>query len=161
MFERTDRYIGVGLIAFGIFMYHVSTTWPLNFSADPAGPAAIPKILCAGLVILGAILVVGSLGVKTKSTTPFVTRDELIITGVLTAVCILYLVILPYIGYLLATPLLLASILVCVGSRKPKTVILVSIIATLVLFVLFYSILQVNLPLGFMRKFVSGFMPRI
>ncbi len=161
MFERTDRYIGIGFIIFGALMFYLSTTWPMNFSADPAGPAAIPKILCVGLIILGAIVAAGGFGVKAKAEAPFATKDELIITGALTIACILYIVILPYIGYLLATPLLLAAILLSIGSRKAKTVILVSVVGTIVLFVLFYSILQVNLPLGFMKEFISGIVPRI
>lgn len=161
MFNRSDRYIGLGFVVFGAYMFYLSTTWPANYSSDPAGPSAIPKILCVGLMILGAILAVGGFGVKVKSEKPMVTKDELVLTGCLTAACILYIVILPIIGYLLATPLLLAAILWLVGTKKPKTLILVSVIGTIVLFLLFYSLLQVNLPLGFMKRFISAIVPRL
>ena len=161
MFNRSDRYIGLGFVAFGVIMYYLSTTWPMNFTADPAGPAAIPKILCAGLAILGLILCFGGFTVKNKDEAPLITKSEAIITGALTAVCLAYILILPIIGYLLATPLMLAACLWIVGTRKPKTVILISVIGTLVLFVLFYSLLQVNLPLGFMKRFISAIVPRL
>ena len=161
MFERTDRYVGIGFMAFGALMFYLATTWKANFTADPAGPAAIPKILCAGLIILGAVLTIGGFGVKTKSEKPIITKDEAITIGLLTAACILYIVLLPVVGYLIATPLLIAAGLVIVGSRKVKTIVMISVITTLILFLLFYSILRVNLPLGFMKNFIRSFVPRI
>lgn len=161
MFERTDRYVGIGFVAFGAIMYYIATTWKANFTADPAGPAAIPKILCAGLIILGAILAIGGFRVKTKSEKPVVTKDEAITVGLLTVACIAYIALLPLVGYLIATPLLIAACLLIVGSRNVKTIVLLSLIGTLVLFLLFYSILQVNLPLGFMKNFIRSFVPRI
>ena len=161
MFHRSDRYLGIGFMLFSIFMYYISTTWPMNFSSDPAGPSAIPKILCVGLCILGLILTVGGFGVKAKGNKVLFTRQELIITGALTIASIIYINILPVIGYLLATPLLIASILWFVGTKKVKTIVLVSIIGTLVLFLLFYSLLQINLPLGFTKKFISSIVPRL
>lgn len=156
MFDRKDRYVGLGFVAFGAIMFYVSTTWTTNFTSDPAGPAAIPKLLCAALVLLGAILTAGGFSVKAVSEQKIATKAEILLLAALTAICVLYIVLLPIIGYLLATPLLIAGVMVAVGSRKVSTIALVSVIATIVLFVLFKYLLQVNLPLGFMKGLFAG-----
>ena len=161
MFDRTDRYVGIGFIVLGILGTLSAMSWPTMFSTDPAGPAAIPIILCVSLIILGAVLAVGGFLVKKKAAEPFIQKRDVILVAELTGTCLLYIILLQVIGYLLATPLLLAAILLIVGTRKWKTIIMVSLITTVVLFLLFYSLLQVNLPLGFMRDFIRSFVPRI
>ena len=125
--------------------------------ADPAGPGGIPKILAAGIAGIGVLLIVGSFLLKKEGKgKPFFTRGELLVTVALTAISVAYILLLPVLGYLIATPLLIASILVTLGRRKPLPVILISVVATLVLFLLFYSLLRVNLPLGFMRTTIDS-----
>ncbi|MBQ9563397.1 MAG: tripartite tricarboxylate transporter TctB family protein [Lachnospiraceae bacterium] len=161
MFDRTDRYLGLGFVLLGGICFYSATTWPMYFASDPAGPGAIPKILSVGIILLGLILSVGGFFQKKKAEKPLVTVVELRVIGLLSAACIVYILILPLIGYLLATPLLIAAILLICGSRNVKQIVLISLIGTLVLFLLFYSLLRVNLPLGFMRKFINSFMPRL
>lgn len=161
MFERTDRYVGLGFVVLGALCFYDSTGWKKSFASDPAGPAAIPKILCIGLILLGLVLAIGGFLCKKKPEGRFITGQELITTLVLCGICVAYILLLKIIGYLLATPLLIASVLVTVGMRKPKPIILISLITTIILFFLFYSLLRVNLPLGFMKKAISSIVPRI
>ncbi|MBR6114334.1 MAG: tripartite tricarboxylate transporter TctB family protein [Oscillospiraceae bacterium] len=161
MFDRTDRYLGIVFMLFGGVCMHSASKWPVMFASDPAGPAAIPRLLCAGIILLGLILTVGGFMKKEKAEKPLITGVELRVLAGLTAVCIIYILLLKPIGYLLATPLLIASILLICGDRSIKRILLLSLIGTLVLFLLFYSLLRVNLPLGFMRKAVSSVVPRL
>ena len=125
--------------------------------ADPAGPGGIPKILGTGIAIIGVILIAGSFLMKDKrKEKPLFTRKELIITVALIAICLTYILLLPHLGYLVLTPLLIAGILLALGSRKVKSILLISVVSTLVLFLLFYSILKVNLPLGFTETLIEG-----
>ncbi len=125
--------------------------------SDPAGPGGIPKILAAGIAIIGVLLIVGSFLLKKEGKgKPFFTRSELLVTVALTAISVAYILLLPVLGYLIVTPLLIASILVTLGRRKPLPIVLISVIGTLVLFLLFYSLLRVNLPLGFMRTTIDS-----
>ncbi len=161
MFDRTDRYLGIFFILFGGVCLHSASKWPVMFASDPAGPAAIPRILCVGIMVLGLILSVGGFFKKEKAEKPLITGVELRVLGGLTAACIVYILLLQVIGYLLATPLLIAAILLICGDRSVKRIILLSVIGTLVLFLLFYSLLRVNLPLGFMRKAIGAIVPRL
>ena len=160
MFEKSDRYVGIGFVLLGIICFYSATQWPMSFASDPAGPGAIPKILSAGLVVLGLILAIGGFLTKKKPEEKLVTRQELVLTLIMTGICVAYIILLPIIGYVIATPLLIAAILFTVGSRKWTTLVFVSLGASLVLFVLFYSLLRVNLPLGFMKNMLR-WVPRL
>ncbi len=162
MFDRSDRYVGLGFIVLGALGIFSASQWKVLYSADPAGPTAIPIILCVGIIIMGAILLVGGLFVKkTADDKVIATKKEIILVTAIALSSLLYIMLLSVLGYLIMTPLYVASILVLVGSLKPKTVVLISVITTLVLFIMFYSLLRVNLPLGFMRGFISSFVPRL
>ncbi len=155
MFEHNDRYLGIGCIVIGAFCFYTASGWSRVGASDPAGPDALPKILSVFFMVIGVILLLGSVLMKkqTEGETreAFLSGKSLAIIGLLAAICLAYILILPHIGYLFATPLLIACALLAVGERKPKTIILVSVIATLVLFVVFYFALQVKLPLGVLR----------
>ena len=158
MFERSDRYLGTGCLLVGAMGFLEASKWKVLFSTDPAGPGAIPRILCVGFGILGLILLAGGFSVKKADNAeePFCTVKEMKLTLVLAIVCLAYIVVLPIIGYLLSTPLLLTAILLTAGVKKPKTIVLISLIGTVVLFLIFYSLLKVNLPMGFMKKFIEA-----
>lgn len=157
MFEYKDRYLGIMSIVCGIAGYTAANKWRVLMSADPIGPSGIPKILSVGFIILGIILVLGSISSYAKNDeTTHLSWQNFVLTVTLSLVCFVYLIILPYIGYLLATPLLLAIIMFTVGDVPLRTNLLVSIFTTVVLFVVFYSLLKVNLPLGFTKNFVAN-----
>jgi len=158
VFERSDRYLGLGCIVVSIVGFMSASKWKVLFATDPAGPGAIPKILCGGILIVGVILIAGSVFMKQKegAAAPFCTAKELRLTLAMTASCLLYILLLSRIGYLLATPLLVAAILLIVGLRTPRVILMVSVLGTIVLFLIFYSLLKVNLPLGFMRELIGG-----
>lgn len=64
------------------------------------------------------------------------------------AALIAYTVLLRYLGYLLLTPLLIASLLWIFEVRKVLTVVSYSIVATGVVYYIFYEVLDVVLPRG-------------
>lgn len=158
MFERSDRYLGTGCLLVGALGYLEASKWKVLFATDPAGPGAIPRILCVGFGVLGLILLAGGFTVKKTelAEVPFCTVKEMKMTLALALVCLAYIVVLPILGYLLSTPLLLAAILLTVGVKTPKTIVLISLIGTIVLFLIFYSLLKVNLPMGFMKKSIDA-----
>ncbi|MCI7403772.1 MAG: tripartite tricarboxylate transporter TctB family protein, partial [Pyramidobacter sp.] len=114
----------------------------------------VPKILGTCFVILGIILTGGSLlshNTEKRKETP---KKDFTFIVLLSIICFIYLNLLPYLGYLLATPLLIAGILIVTGGVPLKTILSVSIGGMFILFTVFYSLLKVNLPLGFMKEIV-------
>ncbi|MDY4033205.1 MAG: tripartite tricarboxylate transporter TctB family protein [Pyramidobacter sp.] len=157
MFERNDRYLGLLSIICGIIGYLAASKWKILMAADPLGPSGVPKILSLGFVILGIILMGGTLflSTNTKKERENSSRQNFSLIFLLVIICFAYLVLLPYIGYLLATPLLILGVLIAIGGIPLKTVLSVSILGTIVLFIVFYSLLKVNLPLGFTKEYVA------
>ena len=161
MFERNDRYLGIGIILIGIYCYITASGWRISAMSDPAGAAAVPKIMSAGFICIGVILIIGSFFLKKKDESEaFIDKDSLFTLAMMAAICFAYLLVLPHIGYLLATPLLIIGIMWLLGTRKIMPLLLVSLGTTLVLFVIFYFMLRINLPLGFTRDFIRGLDPR-
>ena len=154
MFERNDRYLGLLSIICGILGYFAASKWTVLMAADPLGPSGVPKILGTCFVILGIILTGGSLlshNTEERKETP---KKDFTFIVILSIICFIYLNLLPYLGYLLATPLLIAGILIVTGGVPLKTILSVSIGGMFILFTVFYSLLKVNLPLGFMKEIV-------
>jgi hypothetical protein len=63
-------------------------------------------------------------------------------------VVIAYFIALKLIGFLIATTLLLAALLILQDIKKPLKVILISVPVTLGVFLFFYFIMQVHFPKG-------------
>ena len=61
---------------------------------------------------------------------------------------VVYVLAMKYIGFLIATALVLAVLLVLQDIKKPHHVVLISILVTGSVFLFFYFIMQVHLPRG-------------
>lgn len=162
MFEHNDRYLGVGITLIGAYCLYLSHMLSLKSSSDPAGAGAVPTILSVIFIVVGVILTAGSVlggkkdAVQRTQEEKAAEKSNLLTVAVLAGICLAYIILLPYVSYLIATPCLIAGILYVLGERRPKTVILLSVLVTLVLFVMFYYVLQVRLPLGFLREPLRG-----
>ncbi|TPW31874.1 tripartite tricarboxylate transporter TctB family protein [Pararhizobium mangrovi] len=62
-----------------------------------------------------------------------------------------FILVLPYLGYYVAMPLLLIAVLVTLGSRNPLTVVALAIGLTLIVGYVFGGLLNVVLPPGFLE----------
>ena len=65
--------------------------------------------------------------------------------------CILYTILFGSLGYVLISAIICAIIMVLIGKRDPKTVILVSILVPLLMWFIFYKFLKVNIPMGVLQ----------
>ena len=67
-----------------------------------------------------------------------------------------YIILLEHVGYLFMTPLLIIGLMAVANVRKLKTLLSVGIGATFVLFVLFFIVLKVQLPMGLLDDVFDG-----
>lgn len=158
MFSVKDIAVGGASILLGIFIFLQSRDLVAKTSLDPAGPAALPLMMAWVLVILGAIEVLGGLYAKkkTKSDKPvtsliqklqaFYVHYKLVLRVMLIGA--IFCVLLDFLGYLIAVPLLFAAILWVMGRKDLKALLVINLITTAVLFVAFRFVLSVDLPLG-------------
>lgn len=64
------------------------------------------------------------------------------------ASCLLYVPVLDVLGFLIATPLLLMTLLFLLGNRKIITIVPAPIIITVVIIILFSNLIHLPLPTG-------------
>lgn len=160
MFKKKDWIFGVISVVLGLFvLFNIEALREIKNSMDPAGPAALPSIIAWSMIIIGLLHIAAALYLiriesvkekrgevtnKTKSILPVVK---------ISIASVIYILLLPIIGYPLAMPLLITAIMLSVGIREKKKIIVVSLMTTIILFVSFTFGLKVDLPLGFFESF--------
>ena len=126
-------------------------------------PATFPQVMIIGMMIFTVILLVQSLlkvvrGMKPTDydSQPAPSLNPVRNRGVAAAFCVIVLCILYSIGfeplgYVLISAILCAIIMVMIGKREPLTVVLVSVLVPLCMWLIFYKFLKVNIPMGALR----------
>lgn len=138
-------------VAVGVIINAVS--FPATAIETDIGAGAFPTFYAGLLIVLALLLVVqeytpnhGSSSQEQDTVSNIHSDYGRVATGIiLTAV---YIVLMGYLGYLITTPLFLASIMVLMGYVRRLLTPLIAILLTIVLWLLFVEALQVPLPVG-------------
>jgi putative tricarboxylic transport membrane protein len=163
---RADGVIGALLLAGGIAVAAWARGLPAGGPNDPLGPRGFPALLGAGLAGCGLVLLGQTLG-RGRGAGRAPARDgrgeadgpvavPRLLGGVLlTGLCV---VTLEPLGYLVATPLFLATLLWLQGGVRARIVLATSLGVPLALYLLFARLMGVPLPLGLLEPLTrSGF----
>ena len=67
------------------------------------------------------------------------------------ALCVVYVLLFDKLGYVLVSALVSMIIMWLIGKRNPVTVVLVSLLVPLVMWLVFYKLLTVNIPMGVLQ----------
>lgn len=153
MFKREDVLVGIVSVLLGIFVLVLSSQFHETTALDPTGPGGVPTILAWCILIIGIIHIVGAYSApklnedkKSRFAKEFEAAKPILRIAL---VCVLYIILLDYIGYLIATPLLMIGIMWTINARDIKSLLLTSVVTTIVLFLIFSIALKVKLPMGF------------
>jgi len=147
--RRADFYIGLGLLAFALVYYQQSFSIVRGFASDRLGPAFFPRMLALALAALSLALIGRALAGRSDPSRPPEMR-----LGVFAAVMgllVVYAAVMPVVGFLIATPVLLAAVIRLLGLRQWAAVLGTAVGVTAVLYVVFGRALHVLLPLGPLR----------
>ncbi len=125
--------------------------------------STFPQIMDIGMMIFTVILLIQSCikvfgGMKpddpmaedAPSLNPLTNRGlaaALLVIGL----CILYVALFDKLGYVLVSAIVSIIIMWVIGKRNPLTVVLVSVLVPLVMWVIFYKMLTVNIPMGVLQ----------
>ena len=122
-------------------------------------PATFPQIMCIGMIVFTAVLLVQSV-LKLKKMDPDdpmmepaasldIIKNKGVQAGVLVIVlCAAYAALFEVLGYVLASTIIAAIIMWLIGKRDVKQIVLVSILVPLLMWFVFYKLLTVNIPMG-------------
>jgi hypothetical protein len=157
-----DLSLGLGLILGGAVLLSTAKRLPAGFAFDPLGPGGFPTLLALGLITSGSALAVQSI-VQRPSTAregPQATEEAAQVPGGPAAALRLvgaigstaaYLAVFEAMGFLVSTPVYLASLLVLQGGAPPRVFLLTTAAFPLAVFAVF-QVLGVTLPLGILES---------
>ena len=157
--SKVDRWLGISLTLVAlVWLWLVNLDIPdIRIGAEP-GPRGFPRLLGVVLAVLGVILLLRA-NASVRLTTPAqaggseaiapVTRREAAFAGGVFGLLIFYAFLLERVGFLIATPLVMA--LAMVGPLRMRTWLVVALLAvgfTFGCWVIFDSLLGTPLPRG-------------
>lgn len=144
--RRADLVGGTGLLLFAVLYFERSFAVHTGLASDRLGPTFFPRVLATILALLAAVLIVRALSGRSDPTPlPPVRAARLFAVVALTLV---WALLLPRAGFLIATPPLLGAVMWTLGLRHWRGLIGVSLGMTLVLYLMFVRALRVLLPMG-------------
>ena len=154
--------IAVLLLIFEVWAYFQATGFR-QVKGAYVQASTFPQIMDIGMMIFTVILLIQSvvkLAKGMKSTDPEAgpaaslnpVRNKGVAGALLVIVlCVLYTALFDELGYVLVSALVSIIIMWLIGKRRPLTVILVSVLVPLVMWVVFYKLLTVNIPMGVLQ----------
>ena len=125
-------------------------------------PATFPQVMCIGMMVFTIILLIQSL-ISLKKMDPDdpniqpaasinVLKNKGVQAGLFVIVlCILYVALFKTLGYVLASAIIAAVIMWLIGKRDVRQILLVSVLVPLAMWLVFYKLLTVNIPMGILE----------
>ena len=125
-------------------------------------PATFPQIMCIGMMVFTVILIIQSL-LKLKNmkeddplaepaASINIFKNKGVQAGVFVIVlCIAYAALFEVLGYVLVSAIVAAVIMILIGKRDVKQIVLVSVLVPLAMWLVFYKLLTVNIPMGVLQ----------
>jgi len=147
----------VGLIVFGLVYGTLSWWLPERSLPNTPGPSFFPLVVTAVLLALSAALLLQGLALPREAAAPAAaarktdTHAALLALGALLA----YAVLLPTLGFVLATVPFFAVLMVLYGERRPLAVLVGAIVVTAALYGIFRHGFGVFLPRGLLAGIVA------
>lgn len=134
-------------------------------------PSTFPRIMIIGMAVFTVILLVQSVIklLEMEETDPlaqkapsmnFVKDKGVLAALFLIALCALYVWGFRTLGYVLVSMILSGIVMWLIGVRKPVQLVLIAVLVPLGMWLVFYKLLQVNIPMGvlqFLRDLVDKF----
>lgn len=125
-------------------------------------PATFPRVMLVGMMVFTVILLIQSL-LKLRSmsvddpwaepaaSVNFV-KNKGVLAGLFVIVlCAIYVALFELLGYVAVSAIVAAIIMVLIGKRNPVQIALVSILVPLGMWLVFYKMLAVNIPMGVLQ----------
>jgi len=144
--KRADLAIGLGLLVLSAVYFQQSFRIIRGFASDRLGPAFFPRLLALTLAALALTLIVRAVSGRSDPSRPPAVR--LGVFAGLVLLLVLYTLLLPRLGFVLMTPVLVAGAIWLLGLRQWGYLVGTAVGVTAVLYLVFARTLHVLLPMG-------------
>ena len=145
--RRGDLILGGATLLVSVVYYQMATSVPLSQLADAIGPQGLPKAYGLMLAALSLILIINALRAPSESTTAR-RSGSLRALGML-AIGIAYIVLAPWIGYLLSISGVILATTYYQGGTVGRHAALVALGGGLFFWLLFVVLMGIPQPPGF------------
>ena len=125
-------------------------------------PATFPQIMSLGLIIFSAVVVVQSVFklMHMSESDPLaeptgsinVIKDKGVQAALIViALCVAFVALFDVLGYVVCSAIVAIVIMYLIGKRDPKIMLAVGILVPLGMWLIFYKVLAVNIPMGILE----------
>ncbi len=134
------------LLAFAATMFGLTLGFPAPGQANDPGTAALPRIVAVGLGVLAGLQLLrpGKWEPMPRG------RTVLRLIGIV-GLLVVYAIMLETLGFILASTLFLLGAIILAGGRRPLYLVFIPPALSVVLFYVFYVLLGVPLPRGYVE----------
>ncbi|WP_319477206.1 tripartite tricarboxylate transporter TctB family protein [Marispirochaeta aestuarii] len=152
MFKKAEIVFGGAAILFALLFFILAGDFPGARGHD-VGMAFYPRVLSVLIIVLSFIVIFQGITRKeteTESTgTLFYTEDNGVRRVVLLILAtLIYPYLLQYAGFLILTPVYLGFLMWVIGAGKLPRILLLSVLTTVLIYVIFQRMLKIPLPTG-------------
>ena len=154
----TNLVASILLLVFEIWAYVMTLDFKVVKKAA-VQPATFPQIMCIGMMVFTVVLLIQSV-LKLKKMDPDdpmmepaasinIVKNKGVQAGVFVILlCVAYAALFEVLGYVLVSAIVAAIIMWLIGKRDVKQIVLVSVLVPLLMWLVFYKLLTVNIPMG-------------
>jgi putative tricarboxylic transport membrane protein len=139
---NVDVITGICILIISAIMFFLTVEFAEGVSL---GPEAFPRLITTIMAITGILILLQGIRnidvFKTK-----IIKEDLARIAVLVLAAVVYLCLLPNIGYIISTILMLFVALLCFLNKNKKRIILTSLLVPIMIYVIFTKMLNVRLP---------------
>jgi putative tricarboxylic transport membrane protein len=137
------------LILFGCYYSYLTLLLPDRNLPNTLGSSFMPWMLVSILFGLSILLMFNAVFKESSETCDYrISTKEGLGIVLLATIIIVYINSLNYLGFLLATPIFLAVLMILTGARGWKQIVLASVLITVGIYLFFQKIFQIILPAG-------------
>lgn len=141
--------LAIVLILFGCFYSYLTMHLPDRNLPNTLGSAFMPWVLVTCLFVLSALLLLQTIYKGSSESCDYgISKKEGTSILFLVVLVIVYIKAMTYFGFLLVTPFFLVALMLTIGARKWKEVLLTSTLVTFGIYLFFQKVFQIILPAG-------------
>lgn len=141
--------LAVVLILFGCFYSYLTLHLPDRNLPNTLGSSFMPWVLVTCLYGLSILLLLQACFKRTPETCDYaISKKEGQGVLFLVVIVVAYIKAMAFLGFLLVTPVFLVVLMLTIGARRWKEVVLTSTLVPLGIYLFFQKVFQIILPAG-------------
>ncbi|MGI9378868.1 MAG: tripartite tricarboxylate transporter TctB family protein [Methyloligellaceae bacterium] len=152
--RKRNFVAGIILLILSLVYGILTSLLPSRGIENTTEPSFFPWIITFCLFVLSGALLIQSLWVENSEKMPDIPAIPM--SGIVKFIgtFIIYLAVLPHLGFIVANTLFFAVLMIFYGEHRPHWVVLGSVILSVLIFFLFRDVFQIILPAGILERWV-------